>query len=327
MDFSNEPYVRVYTRDTTNWRRMGWNGQCVLLQLLRKLDRSGALELDGLEPWEAVMLAIGCTEEVAKDGVGKLLFLKTAVIRGDLLVLPKHIEAQEAVKSDRLRQRESRERRAGGNPAEVTQRDTSSRNVTETHDSGRDVTEPGDASQPVTNGHSLLCSALPSSALLEGETRVRAVPPPDSSPPEREPGEPEAALADRVSLTALVRTRFEQSYAVRRGGPPAWPKANMDAARAIAAWLEPKGRTGEEYERILARVLTNFFADDRMETHAYPIAFLASDAEKHLNPPRRKGPGGGFTPPAPAEGFSGQEANLDDLFGKLKTPKGVANAR
>lgn len=192
MDWSNEPYVRLYTRDTTNWKRIGWQGRCVLTLLLRKVDRAGTLDLEGLEPWEAVKLHIDVPDEVAREGVAALLRVETLVVRGNLLVLPNHIEAQEASKSDRQRQRESRQRRASGDRSE---RDEASRNVTVTHDASRAqnqrddvsqnvtppngfVTERHDQSRAVTNGHSLLNSALHSSAVQGGETApARAAPP------------------------------------------------------------------------------------------------------------------------------------------------------
>ena len=59
MDFSNEPYVRVYTRNTTTWRRLEWQGQCVLIQMLRVVDRSGVLDIEDMTPAEAVSLHTG----------------------------------------------------------------------------------------------------------------------------------------------------------------------------------------------------------------------------------------------------------------------------
>lgn len=165
----------------------------------------------------------------------------------------------------------------------------------------------------------------------EERERAGARPPLVSVPDELEPGEPQASDADRLTLAALVRTRFAQRYAEKLANPPGWSKSNLDQARVIADWLAPQGQSGQEYERLLARLLGNFFADDRMQTKGFPIAFLASDVAVFMNPPKklpgRSGGGGGFTPPAPAEGFSGKEADLDELFGARKAPKGVANAR
>ncbi|HMI91588.1 MAG TPA: hypothetical protein VK509_09515, partial [Polyangiales bacterium] len=73
MDFSNEYYVRVYVRDTTTWKRLGWDGQAVLVQLLRKMDMAGVLDIEDMEPWEAVMLHCGAPKATAKAGVDACL--------------------------------------------------------------------------------------------------------------------------------------------------------------------------------------------------------------------------------------------------------------
>lgn len=114
------------------------------------------------------MLHVGCPEEVARKGVEKLVATNTVTIRDDRITLPSFIEAQECVKSDRLRAKESRERRALGKP-DKTPPDKPSRTVTP---ESRDVTPESrnpdsrhDESRAVTGGHSLLCSATPCSAL------------------------------------------------------------------------------------------------------------------------------------------------------------------
>lgn len=185
MDYSDEAYVRLYTRDTTNWRRMGWDGQNVCMQLLRKVDRAGALELSGLEPWEAVKLAINGPEDAVRRGVETLLDLGTLVVVGDLLVFPNHIEAQTAVRSDKLRQKESRERRALGIGVSVTNRDAQSRGVTAP---SREQPVSDGQSQPVTPRHSLLNSAVHSSTQIPpARAGESAAPEPHAQPPEPEP--------------------------------------------------------------------------------------------------------------------------------------------
>jgi hypothetical protein len=42
MDYANERYVRLYTRDTTTVKLLGWQGRLVWWSLLRKLDRIDA---------------------------------------------------------------------------------------------------------------------------------------------------------------------------------------------------------------------------------------------------------------------------------------------
>lgn len=165
MDFTNEAYVRVYKRDTTTWRRLGWEGQCTLMQLLRKVDRAGVIDIDDLDPAEACAMHTGGPIEFVREGVTRMLSLGVAEHRGTSLVFPRFLEAQESSKSDRQRQRESRERRRDQARSEPSQ------NVTESHAE----------SQPVTLCSAVLCSnseqssaVLPAPAAPDGE-RAAAV--------------------------------------------------------------------------------------------------------------------------------------------------------
>ena len=152
MDFSNESYVRIYTRDTTTWLRLGWDGQCVLVMVLRKLDMSGVLDIDGMEPWEVPVVHCRAPEDAARAGMDACLRLGVLEHNGTCLVAPKFREAQEATKSDKQRQKESRERRRC---------DALSQDVTESNAMvSRGVTENNAGSQPVTPGHDRSLIAL-----------------------------------------------------------------------------------------------------------------------------------------------------------------------
>lgn len=151
MDFANERYVRLYTRDTTTTKLLGWQGRTVLWHMLRKLDRSGVLELEGCEPWELAALHGDLPEDVAREGMANALARGCLVHDGDRIVAPRYIEANETPASDALRARESRERRAAigvtkrdgavtERDAGITNRDQTSRAVTPRHAPSRDVT-------------------------------------------------------------------------------------------------------------------------------------------------------------------------------------------
>lgn len=111
MDFENERYIRIYVRDTLTWKRLGWHGQNVLMQVLRRMDLSGVLDLDGAQPWEVPVIFCSSPEEDARIGMAKCLELGCFVENGPYLVAPRYREANEAKKSDRQRQLESRGRR------------------------------------------------------------------------------------------------------------------------------------------------------------------------------------------------------------------------
>jgi hypothetical protein len=134
MDFANERYVRLYTRDTTGWKLLGFEGRTVFTLLYRKADRSGVIDLAGLEPWEAGAVHEDIPEEIARVGMARCLKRGWIVVDDDRLVFPEYIPANETPQSDAQRQRESRAKRA------VTKRDASSQNVTDCHTESHGVT-------------------------------------------------------------------------------------------------------------------------------------------------------------------------------------------
>lgn len=112
IDWSNERYVRVYTRDTAEWLSLSFEAQSLFLLVLRKVDRSGVLPLGKLGR-RAVAVAVGHGARWS-DLDGPLAELETdgcVVITGDNLTVPNYLEAQESRMSDAQRKRESRARR------------------------------------------------------------------------------------------------------------------------------------------------------------------------------------------------------------------------
>jgi hypothetical protein len=113
MDWSNEPYVRRSTRARpTTTLVLSWEARAVWDRLLTRFDRSGLLRNearpDAVSPparesrrrWSSASCP-SCYED------GRLV-----EVDGGYMA-PNFIAAQEATKSDKLRQRESRERRSG----------------------------------------------------------------------------------------------------------------------------------------------------------------------------------------------------------------------
>lgn len=150
MNWSDERYVRLYTRDTADWLALSFDAQSLFALLIRKVDRAGVLEL-GKHGKRAVAIAIGhvalwdrlapALAELEADGC--------VAVNGDKLVIRNFIEAQEARQSDRMRQAESRARRRD-QASDVTNRDGQSQIVTESHTRSHDVTPSHTTSQPVT---------------------------------------------------------------------------------------------------------------------------------------------------------------------------------
>jgi hypothetical protein len=110
MRYEDERYVRLYTRDTTTWLLLPWQGRALLPLILRKVDRAGIMDL-GEDGTEALAAHVGLPIDVVEVGLEALLRRGVLVLRQDgLLVWPRFIEAQEARQSDRARARAARER-------------------------------------------------------------------------------------------------------------------------------------------------------------------------------------------------------------------------
>ena len=139
MDWSDERWVRVYTRDTASWKLLGWQARTVLLHMFRKVDRAGVID-DGGEGSDGLAAALDLPTDVTSHGLSQLVTRGIVVSRGDQHVIPNFLAAQTAPTSDAERQRKSREIRR----ASVTGRDGGSQNVTERHA----------VSHAVTDGHS-----------------------------------------------------------------------------------------------------------------------------------------------------------------------------
>jgi hypothetical protein len=161
MDWSNERYVRIYTRDTGDWLALSWDAQSLFMHLCRKVDRAGVLELgkQGKKTVAVVLSQVALWDRLA-PALEELLLDGCVELRGDVLVIPNFVPAQEAPQSDRLRQAESRARRRemAQSGAIVTRRASSEpnpngadtnrdRSVTRGHSASRGVT-PSDPSVP-----------------------------------------------------------------------------------------------------------------------------------------------------------------------------------
>ncbi len=157
MDWSNEDYVRVYTRDTLDDVELSWQAMALWHAILRKFDRSGLME--ARNGWSSVAKAVRIPEDVVM-AAGRELERDGRVIRTKRgLFAPNFMEAQTARKSDKARQAESRERRRAA--ASVDRLiDTESQTTPQLHD----LTEPCHTVSPGSHTQSrdvTLCSADP----------------------------------------------------------------------------------------------------------------------------------------------------------------------
>lgn len=168
MRWEDERYVRVYTRDTTDWLAFSFEAQALLLMLLRKVDRAGILPL-GKHGKRGVAIAIGHPREWERLESAFEELLADGCVRvspdGTRLVIPNFIFAQEARASDKSRQQKSREfARDLAASESVTLSDGVSQNVTECHGTSHGVT-PSHTPSPL---------AVPSCAVPSQETTLSA---------------------------------------------------------------------------------------------------------------------------------------------------------
>jgi hypothetical protein len=103
MDWANEWWVRLYTRDTTTWKLLAWEARSVLMHMLRKVDRAGVLEVgdDGVLGLAAIL---DMPEDVVATHLPALLKRGAVELVGTAYILPKFLDAQETPSSDRQRQ-------------------------------------------------------------------------------------------------------------------------------------------------------------------------------------------------------------------------------
>lgn len=163
VDWSNEEYVRLYTRETADDLELGWEALALWRAMLTKFDRAGLIR--ARNGWRSVAALVRMPVDVV-ERVGPDLLTDGRVRKvDDGFYAPNFTEAQTATKSDKARQRESRDRRREQAESQfVTKRDTESRNVTESHAASHVVTSGHAASQNVT-----LASAEPLLKLRDAE--------------------------------------------------------------------------------------------------------------------------------------------------------------
>lgn len=111
MRWADERYVRLYVRDTTDWRLLQWQSKALLPLLMRKLDRDGRVAF-GKHGIDGLALLVELPAEVAGPGLEGLL--KDGCIRrdGDDLWMPNFRAGQETRSSDKVRKAGQREREA-----------------------------------------------------------------------------------------------------------------------------------------------------------------------------------------------------------------------
>ena len=251
MDWSNERYVRLYTRDTKTWKLLGFEGQAVLSLALRKLDRAGVL--DDVHNAEDLAVMIGGPIEVVEVGLGRIMKHGVLVDTERGLVAPNFIEAQEAAQSDRQRSKEARGRKRDralaprlSTASTETVTDCDDMRVTERD---ANVTRCHEPSQRVTARHS-----VPNYASLEGSDPSDPDPHLRSDPVDLFPGSRSGDQPVRSGSRAKGRPRT-----VKHQIPDEWVPS--EAHRSEAAQLGVKCELEAQKFRDWCQANAKAFAD------------------------------------------------------------------
>ena len=282
MNFADEEYVRLYIRDTDTWRALGFEGQAVLALMLRRFDNSGVYKFGKRTPVRSIMAALGCTEEFASKGLEAILAEDVWEQGPDRFFWPTHDEAQHCKRSDKIRKREERARKAA--LAAKLKLQSCHADVTSNVANVTTVTNCPVKRTHVTPG--------------EGEAR-------QGSDLERGTGGNQATdpVADRSNPNPSPGVRMARSFA---GADPAglelfqaWKNATgLSGAsydprrRDLFERLVFEGVTVADVEQIVAGAKTDHWAREEQKLAAHSILGSADQREKYMarakNPPRPK---------------------------------------
>lgn len=224
MDWANERYVKLFTRDTPEWLCWCWQARALWPLLIRKAERSGVIATKlGTKGLAAL---VGLPVDVVDAGVADLLVDGCLATHELGYVLPNYIEAQETPQSNKQRQKDSRERRRGPvGKATVSETTFMSHDVTRCHETSHDVTPRNAASQTVTPSLAkpsladLSQTPPPSSHERAGARGCAGAIPPSTV------YDPDSA-ADRAALAHRTYERMSaarQAVGVELGLPPQHP--------------------------------------------------------------------------------------------------------
>ena len=279
MHWEGERYVRLYKRDTADWLALSFDAQGLFCLLLRKVDRSGRLELGrhGQKAVAVVLSQVAIWETKLKPALDELLADGCVQLEGERLLIRNYVAAQEALASGRLRSSEWRERRQ---TTEVTERQTKGgTEVTERHKPETERHEPvttrhvevtrGDTAQrAVTRGDPSLSSLSSLSSLAEPEKLSPGVAalPPVAQGNHRRPSK-------KVPATAATWEAYRAAYSARYGVDPVRNATVNGQLAQLAKRLGP-----EEAPAVAAFYVAHAGAFYASKGHA--VGPLLADCEK-----------------------------------------------
>lgn len=141
MNWSEERFVKSYTRDTPEWIALPWQSRVTFQEMIRKVDRSGFLKV-GRAGMRGIAASFRFPIEIVEEGIAGLLEDGTVVKTEDGYIIPNFVSAQESRSSDRYKKSESRAR-----SRDKTSRDNAPQDKTSPARDNRDEMSRGDAPQ------------------------------------------------------------------------------------------------------------------------------------------------------------------------------------
>ena len=109
MRWPDERYVRVYTRDTSEWVALSWEARSIFLMMLRVSDRAGIIPL-GRKSLGGLAIMMHVPGDVLERAVMELAEDGCISCDGFRILIRNFINAQEVPISDAQRKRDQRER-------------------------------------------------------------------------------------------------------------------------------------------------------------------------------------------------------------------------
>ena len=134
MRWGDERYVKMYTRQSPDWRALPWEARALWHELLKQVDRAGTLAFS--KP-VVLALAVNMPPSVVETALNVLAEDGCIALHPGGLTLRNFVDAQETQATPASRKRLEREvarDQAINNTADVTRCHTASRDVTPCHD-------------------------------------------------------------------------------------------------------------------------------------------------------------------------------------------------
>ncbi len=162
MNWADEHYVKLFTRDTVTWRSWPWQARALFPLLMRAVDGAGMLSVGTRELGRSVALMVDLPADVVTPGIEALLADGTVELSSaGVMIITKFLEAQESRKTNAQSKREQREgEKSRARLAEVRESSTQHRQTAA--DGGRSGHPPA-----------LPCPALPRKDVPRTEPKPR----------------------------------------------------------------------------------------------------------------------------------------------------------